>query len=243
MPSDYAVMETVAVRRVEIFTGAGRRRSWSEEAKRQIAAESYRSLETACAVARRYGLSPTQLFTWRRSFRTPAAQSAEPMFAPVVVEPLKPEPAPPRREARRPRQGGVELEIDGVVVRVGSDASAKTVAAVIGLGVDSIRRRWPLSMRPIARLNVPWRICQALPACCRSTAMAATAPWPRATPCVGALLVACPSALLRANPGRPRADRDRGAGTDPGPLRRRRPISADKTPRRAWPPGDRILSR
>lgn len=129
---DDAMTETVAVRRVEIFTGAGQRRTWSEEAKRQIVAESYSGLETACAVARRYGLSPTQLFTWRRTFRTPVAQSTEPMFAPVVVEPVKPEPAQPRRKTRRPRRGGIELEIDGVVVRVGSDASAKTVAAVIG---------------------------------------------------------------------------------------------------------------
>ena len=77
MPSDDAMTETVTVRRVEIFTGASQRRTWSEEAKRQIVAESYSGLETACAVARRYGLSPTQLFTWRRAFRTPAAQSAE----------------------------------------------------------------------------------------------------------------------------------------------------------------------
>lgn len=47
-------------------------------------------------------------------------------------EPVKPAPTPPRRKTRRPRRGGIELEIDGVVVRVGSDASAKTVAAVIG---------------------------------------------------------------------------------------------------------------
>ena len=50
MPSDDALTETVAVRRVEIFTGAGQRRTWSEEAKRQIVAESSSGLETACAV-------------------------------------------------------------------------------------------------------------------------------------------------------------------------------------------------
>lgn len=38
MPPDDAMTETVAVSRVEIFTGAGRRRIWSE-AKRQIVAE------------------------------------------------------------------------------------------------------------------------------------------------------------------------------------------------------------
>ncbi|WP_376774813.1 transposase [Mesorhizobium silamurunense] len=34
-------------------------------------AESYEAGETVCAVARRYGLSPQQLFTWRRAARRP----------------------------------------------------------------------------------------------------------------------------------------------------------------------------
>lgn len=61
-----------------------------------------------------------------------AVESAERIFAPVLVEPVKSEPGPPRRKARRRRCDGIELGIDGVMVRVGSDASAKTVASVIG---------------------------------------------------------------------------------------------------------------
>jgi transposase len=34
------------VRRLEVFTGAGRRRAWTEEQKAQIVAESYRDVET-----------------------------------------------------------------------------------------------------------------------------------------------------------------------------------------------------
>jgi transposase len=54
------------VRRLEIFTGAGRRRSWSSRQKAEIVAESLSGRETVSAVARRHGLTPQQLFTWRR---------------------------------------------------------------------------------------------------------------------------------------------------------------------------------
>ena len=56
------------VRRFEVFTRAGRRRDWSDEEKAQIVSESYSTDVTVCAVARRHGLSPQQLFTWRRLF-------------------------------------------------------------------------------------------------------------------------------------------------------------------------------
>jgi transposase len=57
------------VRRVEVFTGAGRRRAWSRVEKARIVAESYESGETVSAVARRHGLTPQQLFGWRRTAR------------------------------------------------------------------------------------------------------------------------------------------------------------------------------
>lgn len=59
------------VRRFEVFTGSGRRREWSDEQKAQIAAESYEPGVKVCSVARRHGLTPQQLFTWRRLARKP----------------------------------------------------------------------------------------------------------------------------------------------------------------------------
>ena len=59
-----AIMEPV--RRLEVFTGAGRRRRWSGEDKARIVAEIVASGDSVCAVARRHGLSPQQLFGWRR---------------------------------------------------------------------------------------------------------------------------------------------------------------------------------
>ena len=80
------IPEPTPVRRMEIFTGSGARRTWSAEQKAQIVAESYAGGESVCAVARRHGLLATQLFTWRRQARR--SQMAEPplSFAPIVVD-------------------------------------------------------------------------------------------------------------------------------------------------------------
>jgi transposase len=138
MSPDDAITEAYPVRRIEVFTGVGHRRTWSDEAKAQIVAESYAGVETVCAVARRYGLAPTQLFGWRRELRKLAP--TELAFAPAVVEPAalpaseprRPaEPKSTRRKNRRGGDGGIELEIDGVAVRVERGADAKTVAAII----------------------------------------------------------------------------------------------------------------
>ena len=53
---------TEPVRRVEVFTGAGRRRAWTAEQKARVVAESYAGSESVSAVARRHGLTPQQLF-------------------------------------------------------------------------------------------------------------------------------------------------------------------------------------
>ena len=74
------------IRRMEVFTGAGRRRSWSAADKAAIIADSYGSGETVCGVARRHGLTPQQLFSWRRLARRTGLSSAT-IFVPAVVEP------------------------------------------------------------------------------------------------------------------------------------------------------------
>ncbi|MER8402978.1 transposase [Mesorhizobium sp. M1348] len=126
------------VRRLEIFTGSGRRREWPPEAKARMVAESYEAGETVCAVARRYGLSPQQLFTWRRAARPPMQEAAisESMFVPALVTAPLPKaaakhPAEPRRRESARDAGMIKLEIDGIAMRVGRGADSKTVAAVI----------------------------------------------------------------------------------------------------------------
>ena len=122
------------VRRMEVFTGAGRRRSWSAAEKAAIIAESYGAGETVRSVARRHGLTPQQLFTWRRLARQAALSPAR-MFVPAVVDPVEPEPAvlikASRRVRRRAHVDGIELEIAGVEVRIGTDAKPRSIEAVI----------------------------------------------------------------------------------------------------------------
>src|SRR4051794_32137897 len=74
-------------RRIEVFTGAGRRRNWPADEKAAIVAESYAPGRTVCGVARRHGLTPAQLFTWRRLARRSRGPKAPALFVPAVVEP------------------------------------------------------------------------------------------------------------------------------------------------------------
>src|SRR3954447_14764877 len=124
-------------RRVEVFTGVGRRRTWPADEKAAIVAESYAPGKTVCGVARRHGFTPAQLFTWRRPARRARVPVPEPpvRFVPAVVEAvpgLPPRPASQPRRARRPGPVmGIEVGMDGTVVRIGSGASPQAIAAVI----------------------------------------------------------------------------------------------------------------
>jgi transposase len=130
---------TEPARRLEVFTGAGRRRKWSDEDKARIVAEIVRSGDSVCAVARRHGLSPQQLFGWRRQLRESAARPSEAeelQFVPAVVDAVAQAPAPGRRR-KAPRYksasdvGRIEVEVDGVTIRIGRGADATMIAAIV----------------------------------------------------------------------------------------------------------------
>jgi len=131
---------TSGVQRFEVFTGAGRRRDWPDEVRASIVAESFSGRETVSSVARRHALSPSQLFTWRRKLRKQMEERgvplrAAPVFVPAVVEAAADnEPVPMARrpnKRRRSKLSAVELEIDGVSVKISSGADAGVIAAVI----------------------------------------------------------------------------------------------------------------
>ncbi len=127
--------EREPTRRIEVFMGAGRRRIWSVGRKAAIVAESCVSGASVCEVTRRQGLTPRQLFSWRRQARETSRtleEAAEPpLFVPALVA------APPEKLSRRAARLAeepaptIELEIEGVTVRLGPGAQAKTIAAVI----------------------------------------------------------------------------------------------------------------
>ena len=127
------------VRRLEVITGTGRRRRFSDEDKARIVEETLSPGAVVSEVARRHGLSPQQLFGWRRQARQPVVTSTDtraPQFVPAVIEAELPE-ATVRRRSRGPARqadrscGIIEIEIDSVTVRVGRGADAKTVATVL----------------------------------------------------------------------------------------------------------------
>jgi transposase len=121
------------VRRLEVFTGVGRRRRWSAEQKAQIVAESYGSGDTVCAVARRHGLTPQQLFAWRRDGRgAEAASGASGMaFAPVIVEAGRPSGDAPIAPTRSGRLPVIEIVIGAATVRIPLGTDAATLQTVL----------------------------------------------------------------------------------------------------------------
>jgi transposase len=60
------------VRRLEVITGAGGRRRWSADEKARILEEAMAPGAVVSEVARRNGLSPQHLFTWRRQAKREA---------------------------------------------------------------------------------------------------------------------------------------------------------------------------
>ena len=125
-------------RRFEVINGAGGRRQWSVDDKARIIAETLEPNAIISEVARRHGLRPQQVFAWRRAARQPLmeAPASESLFVPAVVAVPTTEPAAKRPARSRNRKtvrhaGVIELEIDGISMRVGRGADAKTVTAVI----------------------------------------------------------------------------------------------------------------
>jgi transposase len=74
------------VERLEVVD-TGRRRRWSEEEKLRIVAESLSGPRLVSATARRYGISTSLLFTWRRACRQSTSQTTDNGFVPAVVVP------------------------------------------------------------------------------------------------------------------------------------------------------------
>ena len=109
-------------RRIEVITGVGRRRRWTEEEKAWIVAESLDPASSVSAVARRYGLHPSQLFVWRQQLAAPAARDT-PEFVPVLVA----------EDSTAPAEvpGRIEIALGPAVVRVGTDVDAAALRRVL----------------------------------------------------------------------------------------------------------------
>jgi transposase len=121
MMSGDDVLSMPVARRLEVFTGAGRRRRWSPEEKARIVAESYAT--SVGEAAERHALRPTQLFGWRRDARRGHGEGVT--FTPVVVD-----------EAAGDRRGGghgiIEVEVGSARLRIGPGADIGMTLAIVG---------------------------------------------------------------------------------------------------------------
>ena len=141
--------------RVEVMPHGERRRSWSDEQKREMVLESLGLDVTPTAVARRHGVSTGQVYTWRRQMLAgqfgPMPELAS--FAQVEVAPelhALAAPQSPRPEtglvdaARQPvsameaaslvrPQGLIEIVLPGgTCVRVDAQVDVRALRRVLG---------------------------------------------------------------------------------------------------------------
>ena len=120
---------------VEIFRGQARRR-WSEEDKRRLVAETFGPGATVHGVARRRGVSPSQLFAWRKLYQAGAGieravpgMPGVPGFAAIEIAPATP---PSVADAVPAPSGLIELELaGGGRVRISGASDPATLTAVL----------------------------------------------------------------------------------------------------------------
>ncbi len=116
-------------RRLEVLTGGRRRRSYTEANKARLLAETLRPGVCSADVARRNGLHPQQIYTWRRQARRGELVLREddaPMFVPAMAaEPLA-------AERTGAAADGIVIELrGGVRLRIGPGVPAERAAALV----------------------------------------------------------------------------------------------------------------
>jgi transposase len=109
----------VGYRRIEVLTGSGRRRRWSDDDKARIIAETAQPGAVVTEVARRWQVSPQQVFDWRRQARKALAVAtgpAEAAFVPIVAEIPPPSSREPMAALAR-ATAAIEVKLAGAVLR------------------------------------------------------------------------------------------------------------------------------
>jgi transposase len=132
-------------RRIEVITGRERRRRWTSEQKREIAAESLQPGVSPIMVARRYGISSGLLYTWRQQLlcgALGAVADTKPRFVRVDVVAGHPDlevavPLTPAMSSGTEPDGRIEIVLSGGA-RVSVDAQVneaalRRVLAALGL--------------------------------------------------------------------------------------------------------------
>ena len=104
---DHIVDASARRGRVEIRSGVGRRRRWSNADKGRIVGESFAPGAVVSEVARRHEISPQHLFAWRKAARRDQPADEAAVFVPVMMAAQKPVATTP----------SITIETAGIVVR------------------------------------------------------------------------------------------------------------------------------
>src|ERR1700740_90747 len=111
--------------RLDVIVMPGGRRRGTPEARARIIAESLEPGANVSEVARRHGIFPQQLYTWRRSLR----ERAEAMsFVPAVVDR---EDGGRALRAMAPSDGQIVIETGDLAIRIPADVSADHIERVL----------------------------------------------------------------------------------------------------------------
>jgi transposase len=116
-------------RRVEVLTGPGRRRKWSDDDKARIVAETLEPGAVVAEVARRWQVCSQQVFTWRREMR--AGTAARLGFVPIVAEAPAPAPTCEPMAALHSTRPAIEVGLAGAVLRVEPGTDRDTLTTVL----------------------------------------------------------------------------------------------------------------
>jgi transposase len=123
----------IGYRRIEVLTGPGRRRRWSDDDKARIIAETAQPGAVVTEVARRWQVTPQQVFDWRRQARKALAAATapvEPAFVPIVAEtPSLSLPKPVAAPARATPP--IEIKVAGAVLRVAPGTDGELLTMVL----------------------------------------------------------------------------------------------------------------
>ncbi len=114
--------------RLEVLEGPTGRRRWPDEVKSRIVAETFAPGARVADVARRHGLRPQHLSTWRRLARQ--GKLVLPADDGLVFAPLMLEEAASAASPREEREESIELEVGDVMVRLPVDSAADRIASI-----------------------------------------------------------------------------------------------------------------
>ncbi|WP_397587062.1 IS66-like element accessory protein TnpA [Sphingobium fuliginis] len=127
------------VERLDVIPLSNGHRGWTPGAKARIIEESFQEGANVAEVARRHGMLPQQLYTWRGRFRDRAEGMG---FVPAVIEgpstiPVSstssgpPTPAASSLPASPSSGGEIVIETRGLSIRIPSDVGADHIERVL----------------------------------------------------------------------------------------------------------------